>query len=745
MNLETLTLPLAVSSSAFNAGLKVAAAGVTALIGAMGVAIKATFDWANDIDSLGDVLDGTNEDMAALAFIARKSGVGVDALRSSNVILQKSLLKTNGELDTAGKKLKEYGIDVRDANGQVKDSAQLTDEIAQAYGRLGTQQERVNFLTEIYGKNGASMVDFYDTLLADGGIGTVTEKIKALGLALDPGRYEQFNRNLEEMKLIGLGLAVGFTEKVMPMLESLTSWFMTKGVPALVKFGESIRKAFDGGGILGVVDMLLDGFDNIDWAGVSTAIVNGINSIDWAQAGTDFSALVKRVSESLKTAFGDFDWLALGNSLASAMNNFIAGMMGTDESGMQVIVKEKLDAIQSDIVLWANGLPSSLDGLDQSMNAGVEGVFTLIKTTNATRLEEIKSDWTLWASGMPSSLDTLDEILNGVFVALLDTIKTTNATRLEEIKQNWKKWGADTWAVIDPKLKDIDASFATWSVNVGDTVKTWGSNTLAETSKTMETLKNNMGAKVAAITEIFTSRFGSIPRKAAEAFNAGREALIGVVRTIVEEINKILARIRTSFGLTFTGVNMGGSTGTSGTSNLGSGGGGSACFIAGTLVTLANGTTTPVERIQKGDLVRSWHNGAFISAEIVETFVHPPEDAPALVRINGKLTATPEHLIYVYSARDWIAAGGLRIGDSVIENGKPVPVTRLQKIPGGVPVYNLHTDHESHNYFANGILVHNAKDPKSAEAGAQTVFIGNWADFDYNRLATDMVKAMNNA
>ena len=230
MNLEKLEVPLELANAGFNAALGLSAAGVTALVGAIGLAIKTTFDWANDLDSLGDVVDGTTDQIAAMAYVARKSGVGVATLTKASLFMEKGLLKTDGTLDSVGKKLKEFGIDVKYANGQVKTQATLTDEVSKRYSTFATQQEKVNFLTEVFGKQGAELVDFFDTLASEGGISAVEKKVKALGLAIDPTRYEQFNRNLEELKLIGVGLAVSFTEKVMPALERFLGW-ITANVP----------------------------------------------------------------------------------------------------------------------------------------------------------------------------------------------------------------------------------------------------------------------------------------------------------------------------------------------------------------------------------------------------------------------------------------------------------------------------------------------------------------------------------
>jgi len=100
MDLEKLVLPLEVADKKFNLGLAGAIAGVGALLGAMGAAIKMTFDWAQELDSIGDVMDVTTGEAAAFNFVLRKSGVSTEAFTKGVVILSKGLVKADGSLDT---------------------------------------------------------------------------------------------------------------------------------------------------------------------------------------------------------------------------------------------------------------------------------------------------------------------------------------------------------------------------------------------------------------------------------------------------------------------------------------------------------------------------------------------------------------------------------------------------------------------------------------------------------------------
>jgi hypothetical protein len=194
------------------------------------------------------------------------------------VIMEKGLVKTDGSLDTIGKTLKDFGINVKNANGSLKDQTTLIGEISQKYNSFSTQQERVNFLTEVFGKSGAGLVDFFDTLAQEGGIDAARKKVEAFGLVLDPGRMEQFGRAIEELKMIGLGLAVSFTEKVMPALEGflkLAGDFLSGDWKAakldLSAIGQAIQDALST-----EIDRAAKWIENLDPVAITNALTNFI-------------------------------------------------------------------------------------------------------------------------------------------------------------------------------------------------------------------------------------------------------------------------------------------------------------------------------------------------------------------------------------------------------------------------------------------------------------------------------------
>lgn len=231
IKLEPILQEFKVDNKLALAGIGAVTAALAAVATTAVLAVKGTFDWANELDGIQDVMGVTAKEAAALNFVLRKSGTETDALTRGMVVLEKGLFKADGSLDTIGEKMQEFGINALDVNGRMKDQGTLIGEISNKYNSLGTQTERVNFLTELFGRSGAELIDVFDTLAKEGGLDKTTEKVEKMGLAIDPQKYEDFQRNLEEVKLAFLGMAITIVDTLMPELNGLVDWWNTDGLP----------------------------------------------------------------------------------------------------------------------------------------------------------------------------------------------------------------------------------------------------------------------------------------------------------------------------------------------------------------------------------------------------------------------------------------------------------------------------------------------------------------------------------
>jgi len=131
--------------------------------------------------------------------------------------------------------------------------------------------------------------------------------------------------------------------------------------------------------------------------------------------------------------------------------------------------------------------------------------------------------------------------------------------------------------------------------------------------------------------------------------------------------------------------------------------GDSGCFIAGTKIQLPNGIKY-IEDIEVGDMVKSFDVGtsSVVNSKVTETFAH--SDRYYMI-LNGNIKTTSVHPFY--SDGNWIEAGDLSIGDKILHvDGLEHTIETIELSDESVTVYNFEVD-GTHNYFAEGYLVHN--------------------------------------
>jgi superfamily I DNA/RNA helicase len=179
------------------------------------------------------------------------------------------------------------------------------------------------------------------------------------------------------------------------------------------------------------------------------------------------------------------------------------------------------------------------------------------------------------------------------------------------------------------------------------------------------------------------------------------------------------------------------------------------CLVAGSLVTMADGSRRPIEEVCVGELVLSSHGGgSFAPAKVTRTHVSRRGDGAAITMRSGRrLVSTPEH---THFAGRWVAAPEARAVVATMVNAANLPpagrdfaafhmddrpVARLGGDGGALPfvpaalvrpgdlmfsgdggydvvesvervalhasVHDLDIEH-THNFIANGIVTHNS-------------------------------------
>ena len=127
------------------------------------------------------------------------------------------------------------------------------------------------------------------------------------------------------------------------------------------------------------------------------------------------------------------------------------------------------------------------------------------------------------------------------------------------------------------------------------------------------------------------------------------------------------------------------------------------CLLAGTPITLADGTTKPVEAIQVGDRVLSFNELTRKMTESVVVAVHSPFVTDQYFVINGNLRVTQTHPFL--SGGRWIDATNLKVGDIVAGDGSGRTIYSIKQVEEKALAYNFQV--ASGTYLAAGMIVHN--------------------------------------
>lgn len=140
------------------------------------------------------------------------------------------------------------------------------------------------------------------------------------------------------------------------------------------------------------------------------------------------------------------------------------------------------------------------------------------------------------------------------------------------------------------------------------------------------------------------------------------------------------------------------------------------CFVDDTLVTMADGTTKPIQTIVTGDLLQ-WsrgintvvsvvqynHSGPIYSFNGGEYFV---TEAHPFMTTEGRQSINPEATKILYPD---LEVTTLRPGSIMITDHGEIPLFIIQSKHTIEPVYTFTVD-GSHDFYADGYLVHNKRD-----------------------------------
>jgi RHS repeat-associated protein len=144
----------------------------------------------------------------------------------------------------------------------------------------------------------------------------------------------------------------------------------------------------------------------------------------------------------------------------------------------------------------------------------------------------------------------------------------------------------------------------------------------------------------------------------------------------------------------------------------------SSCFVAGTSIVMADGSTKAIERVKPGDFVLTRDengnsNTPLKNGKVVRTFVHRISGTLLLKLEDGQIIeTTDEHPFYVPD-KGFVAAGKLTVRDRIAEDiDETTRILAIVRLSEPKTVYNFEVE-GSHTYFVRAgnddLWVHNKR------------------------------------
>src|SRR5262245_30191474 len=199
---------------------------------------KSGFETADAMGKMAQKVGIPVEKLSALAYVADLSGISLETLSKSTVILSKNLAAAGaGGTDKAASAFRALGISTKDASGNIKSADQIIGEVANKFALMEDGVTKTALAVAIFGRGGAEMIP----LLNQGAkaISDLTKEAAAFGLIITKQTFlaaEKFNDSLRSLGSIPRGVALSLTAEFAPALanvvERMKEWAIENQVVA---------------------------------------------------------------------------------------------------------------------------------------------------------------------------------------------------------------------------------------------------------------------------------------------------------------------------------------------------------------------------------------------------------------------------------------------------------------------------------------------------------------------------------
>jgi primosomal protein N'' len=208
-------------------------AGFTAIAGAAALAAHQAITFADELNKVSLRTGAAVESLSTLGFAAEQSEASFGDLQIGLRNLARTAVAAANGNKQAAQAFRQLGVEVKDANGNIREVDALFRDVARGVAGLGSNAQKTAVAAQLLGRlSGPALVP----LLKEGedGIRALEERARSLGGEISTGFVKQadaFGDRLKELKTVTIGLGQAIATAVLPALDTLVLGFVNALAP----------------------------------------------------------------------------------------------------------------------------------------------------------------------------------------------------------------------------------------------------------------------------------------------------------------------------------------------------------------------------------------------------------------------------------------------------------------------------------------------------------------------------------
>jgi hypothetical protein len=177
----------------------------TAIVGSLTAVTLATAKSAEEIDNLSKQTGVGREELQELAYAAKQEGASLEMLGTNLARLSRNMYDAANGTGEAKDAFAALNINIRDSNGNLRNSDAVLIDIANQFKSMSNDTERSALAMKLFGRAGADMIPF----LRQGGdeIERLRKEARDLGYVLDEETIIQMEQLGDELEAVKTGFA----------------------------------------------------------------------------------------------------------------------------------------------------------------------------------------------------------------------------------------------------------------------------------------------------------------------------------------------------------------------------------------------------------------------------------------------------------------------------------------------------------------------------------------------------------